>query len=844
MSNIKKDVQFENIEFVKVLKAKESPFLHYIQVVFENARELMANRTPYAFPNYTLHNIEHSIRIANYMYDIVVNQLNTPNTIGELDIVIMLYSAILHDIGMVVNDEEVEQIRNDNYLIDTKNKYLIQVSGIKNIDWIKNIEKEEEQEKFAIQEYIRRMHGFRSKLYIETLHIEQKNLFLIPSFSTLNFHEELALICQSHNESYDWIKKNLKEEQIKGEYKYSPQFCACMLRLADILDIDERRAPSILLNSINPQGRNKEEWLQHRVIQNTNKIIHKNNRISFEFIGECHDAKIHRKIYHYLDWVKEEIVGAKALFQRLPSQYFLDLDVDIVRKIEPKGNYTIPDNKMSIDYNAVTTLLMGEKIYGDKKFGLRELLQNAMDTCKLRSEIETRNYEIGDERYEPCIKIILDETNNEVKIKDNGVGMNLDIINKHFLSVGKSYYKSEEFKIENYDYQPIATFGIGFLACFMLSDKVIVKTKHLNSNILYEIELEQGEEYSCIREEENNRFEGTEITLNYDKLMSVFEEESLIRKFIKDNIITEEIKFIIYNENTSENLNVGFNKKHDLQKELLIDMSNYLLGIEGFVSIKKKLPIYEKIADLNIEAALFYYENGKIISDRTCIDSFLISELTNRNILEYFLIDFYDKPNYEHINYYILYNNNTEKSFEVEKVIEKDLMNKKIEEYNNGATAEMNLYQMYLYNENNEYHYSIPYYSDHTESQNMIDIDDIVYNPLGDFTHNEFNIEGIFNNGVYVSNEDFLPSWLYEHYTRFTGLEVNGYSLNIKSGLDLNVSRNSFNNSADIEELQYAIYRAVHIAVCIESDLDENKKTVLKSFIEKFFFKKTKYCKL
>ncbi|KAA6308153.1 hypothetical protein EZS27_040170, partial [termite gut metagenome] len=128
------------------------------------------------------------------------------------------------------------------------------------------------------------------------------------------------------------------------------------------------------------------------------------------------------------------------------------------------------------------------------------------------------------------------------------------------------------------------------------------------------------------------------------------------------------------------------------------------------------MPIYEKIADLNIEAALFYYENGKIISDRICIDSFLISELTNRNILEYFLIDFYDKPNYEHINYYILYNNNTEKSFEMEKVIEKDLMNKKIEEYNNGATAEMNLYQMYLYNENNEYHYSIPYYSDHTES--------------------------------------------------------------------------------------------------------------------------------
>ncbi|KAA6314285.1 hypothetical protein EZS27_035079 [termite gut metagenome] len=60
--------------------------------------------------------------------------------------------------------------------------------------------------------------------------------------------------------------------------------------------------------------------------------------------------------------------------------------------------------------------------------------------------------------------------------------------------------------------------------------------------------------------------------------------------------------------------------------------------------------------------------------------------------------------------------------------------------------------------------------------------------------------------------------------------------MNIKSGLDIDVSRNSFNNSADIEELQYAIYRAVHIAVCIESDLDENKKNSFKIIYRKFLF--------
>lgn len=842
MSNISKDEQFESINFVKVLREKESPFLHNLQIAFQEARELMANRTPCTFPNYTLHNIEHSIRIADYMYELVVNTLDNTESIGELDIVILLYSTILHDIGMVVSDDDIKYITNDNYLNEKNEKYPIQLSGIKNIDWIKDIENEEEQEKYAIQEYIRRIHGFRAKQYVIALQEERKGFFSIPDFSTLNFHEELALICQSHNESYNWIIKNLKEEQIKGKYKYSPQFCACLLRIADILDIDERRTPSNLFKNINPKGKSKEEWLQHRVIQNTNKIIHKNNKICFEFIGECSDAIIHRKIYHYLDWVKEEIIGAKKLIQKLPSRYFLDLDVDLLRKIEPKGNYTIPDNRMSIDYKAISTLLMGEKIYGNKKIGLRELLQNAMDACQLRSEIENRNYKIGDDKYEPCIKIILDEDNNEVRIKDNGIGMNLDVINKHFLSIGKSYYKSDEFKIRNYDYQPIGTFGIGFLASFMLSDKVLVKTKHLNSNILYEIELEQGEEYSCIKENENNRFEGTEIILDYDKILEVFEKKDFIREFIRENVISENIKYILFDGNESEMLNVGFNKSYDLQKELLIDISNYLSGIEGYISIKKDIPIYEKIADFNIEATLFYYENGEIISDRTRIDEILISKITKSDILEYFLIDFYDTPNYEHIHYYIFYDNNTEKSFEVENVATRELMNKKIEEYNNEATVEINLYQMYLYSGDGKYHYSIPYYSEHKEDQNLTDIDEVIYNPLGDFIYNEFNIGGIFNNGIYVPNDDYSPSWLYEHYTRFSGLEISEYSLNIKPGLALNVSRNSFYDSTDIEALQYAIYKAAHIAFFIESNLNDKQKTVLDSFTKIFFHETTKYC--
>lgn len=830
MSNVDKDIEFENIKFVKILRKKDSPFLHELQVIFGNTKQLMANRVPYTFPNFTLHNIEHSIRVADYMYEIVKERLDT---IGEVDIVIMLYSAILHDIGMVVSKEEEDLIKNDNYLISKKEKYPVQLSGIKNIDWIKNIEDENEQEKYAIQEYIRKIHGFRAKQYIINLY-KENNYFSIPSFSTSNFYEDLALICQSHNESHDWIKKTLKEEQIKGEYKYSPQFCACMLRLGDILDIDERRTPVTLLKNINPQGQSKYEWLQHQVIQNADKISHENGKINFQFIGECNDAKIHRKVYHYLDWVKEEVVVIKSLINKLSSVYFLDLNTDIIRKIEPKGNYTIPDNKMSIDYRAVSTLLMGENIYGDRKFGLRELLQNSMDACYVRLEIENRNSKIGDDKYIPCVKIILDRVSNEIRIKDNGIGMNMDTIRNHFLSIGKSYYKSDEFKIENYNYHPIGIFGIGFLACFMLSDKVIVKTKSLTANILYEIELEQGEEYSCIKEREDNKFEGTEIILDYNSVLDVFEDEGQIKKFIENNILTEEIKFMLCNENGNNELYTGFNKKYNHKKEFLINISDFIPEVNGFIIVDKKFPIYENIGDFNIKERILYYNDGIIISDLHDVSNISISKLTINNVLEYFEVIIYDDSGDYFADNYVFYDNNVKDSNYIRKFL-KGWINKKLGKDKNKRKVEINLFQMYLYNDDKKYHYSIPYYSDHVESQYMVDIDDYKYNPLGDFLHNEFNLEGIFNNGIYVPNENFVNSVEYDHYVRFTGLDIVRYSLNIKSGLGLNVSRNSFNNFKKLEKIQYDIYRAAHIAMCDALDLKGEKRMLLESFIKDNF---------
>ena len=122
----------------------------------------------------------------------------------------------------------------------------------------------------ALQEYIRRIHNILSAKYILK---ELKNELTIPNYPTLSFAEDLALICQSHTEDFEWIKKNLKTYEVKGDYSYNPQYIACLLRLGDILDIDSNRTPYNLYKLINPKGISDCEWKQHYIITNHDKII-------------------------------------------------------------------------------------------------------------------------------------------------------------------------------------------------------------------------------------------------------------------------------------------------------------------------------------------------------------------------------------------------------------------------------------------------------------------------------------------------------------------------------------------------------------------------------------------
>ncbi|WP_269235632.1 HD domain-containing protein [Flavobacterium flavigenum] len=615
---IDREIGIDDLELVKLLQSRKSEFLPHIKEVYEKVKNVLEQRIPHVFPNYTLHNIGHSLRIIKNMASIVedIDQLD------ELEIAILILSALLHDVGMAVSEEDIKLIKNDDFPY-----FEIKYSAV-----VKTIEDEE----LALQEYVRMFHSSLSAKYIQE---ELKGKFDIPRLS-LNFTKELALICESHTKGFDWITSNLTVNELKGDYRFNSQFLACVLRLADILDIDSNRTPFNLYQLISPTGISKEEWDQHFIISNNQKIKKdsKTGLKTIYFTGQCESPHTHRKILTYIDWVAYEITNCTQLANTMSSQYNLLYDTTPEVQIQTIG-YTFSDYKMKLDYKAISALLMGEKIYGDKSLGLRELIQNSIDSCKIRQEIVNENLQIGAEKYVPKIKIIINEAQNEVTIKDNGTGMSLEIIKKHFLNIGVSYYTSKDFKLRDLAYKPIGNFGIGFLSCFMLSDEVKVITRYYKSSDRYLINLEKNNEYTSLTKAEDHSLDGTEIILNYKNFINVFENNSAkVVAFMNKYFLTDDIQVELY-DNSNVPILISNNLKTVTVPDGLIkiDLSNYLKDIEGYALIKKKSDYVSSINHIDFKGTLFQYscDGIKIVQDTSAIDidNFIInSELKYYNI--------------------------------------------------------------------------------------------------------------------------------------------------------------------------------------------------------------------
>jgi len=522
-------MDLKDLKLYQYLLDKDTKLAGQVESVYNATKETI-DAIAGCYNNYTMHNIGHSLRVAGYIGDLACGidedfDRNIKNY-NAFEITLMLLSALLHDIGMFIRPEDRDKIKNNEIAYTNS----LTFSGV--MDVVGNNEDE------AIKEIVRITHAQRIKEYVDYQFGDTTIATILKLEDKYGYSDDVVDICIGHGEDYEYLEK-LRTRCTKGKYKYNPQFIAVLLRIADYLDLDSQRTPVLWYKMMRIEGFSKDEWEKHFVVHNEQKLKkYVGNELQIFFEGKSSNAKIHRKYLAYVDAIRAELERADALLNNKDTEekYLFHITPKIDDCVITEG-FKYSDLRLSLDYSSITDLLMGNNIYGNKQLGLRELIQNSLDACGLMREIQEKNGD--DDAYAPQISIIFSKDNGYVKIKDNGIGMTLDVIKKHFLNVGKSFYKSNEFKYESYDYKPIGQFGIGFLACFLLSDNVTVKTKYYNSNEIHQIELEKHSEYVVTNTEETGSFSGTEIILNYEKFFEVFYDIENLLKFVKAYFYTD-----------------------------------------------------------------------------------------------------------------------------------------------------------------------------------------------------------------------------------------------------------------------------------------------------------------
>ncbi len=176
---------------------------------------------------------------------------------------------------------------------------------------------------------------------------------------------------------------------------------------------------------------------------------------------QCSDPEIHRALKHHERWVQQLL---ENMNQRVRPRFLYS---DVIYEIEPQG-YTPIDLKFNVDSSAGLQLFMGNRLYSDKRVFLRELIQNAVDACNYRKLV--------DSAYSPAISIEFSDDISVIKMRDNGIGMTRQWIEKYFLAIGISFYQSNEIRDINQDtridFGFISQFGIGFLSSFLVAKKL------------------------------------------------------------------------------------------------------------------------------------------------------------------------------------------------------------------------------------------------------------------------------------------------------------------------------------------------------------------------------------
>ena len=495
------------------------------------------SQAPFFFPEYTKHTVEHINSVLDISAKLI--PVETMQSLEADSIAILIMSIISHDIGMFIKPDglayllEQAEERDDGELSWRRawGEYQVQLNHYSGRD-IQRIFGNPEN--FGVNEttltqlpdridagrlssweirlcgeFLRKMHPQLAQEIIENGFPGNEHCDL---FSTIEIDDEhrklIGIVARSHGMDLNRIDSMLTifDEEVPSQPCGIPiYYIMGILRMADYLDAGKDRAPHAIIAMQHFESElsyDEFEW-NKRIRLGDDWGAKTYERFFIRVNLSSIDSRIFLKIEEWLKSLQRELDicwrqislcykdSYRFTVRRIDSNVFQEstrklLAQDIV--IEKAHLQAAPE---------ILELLIAPLYGSDARFGVRELLQNAIDACRERTEIERKQ---GNESYQGKVYI---EVNAECEqpyfsIKDNGCGMDQEIILKYFLVAGSSYRNSPQWKeqFESQDISRSGKFGIGVLAAFLLGSRIEVETRPIDKSesFFFEINSENYEQ--------------------------------------------------------------------------------------------------------------------------------------------------------------------------------------------------------------------------------------------------------------------------------------------------------------------------------------------------------------
>jgi len=207
-------------------------------------------------------------------------------------------------------------------------------------------------------------------------------------------------------------------------------------------------------------------------------------------------------------------------------------------------------------------------LYSDQEIFLRELVSNATDATNKLLTLSRRGEAKG-EVGETTIDIILDKEAKTLTIRDRGIGMTEEEVEKYLNQV--AFSSAEEF-LEKYKNEAsiIGHFGLGFYSAFMVADRVEVVTKSYKEGAeAVKWECDGNPTYEMSAGERD--FRGTDVILHVSEDSVEFLEKERI-----DILLNKYCKFLPIEIRFGTKTDVSYEGEGEDEKKIETEVDNII----------------------------------------------------------------------------------------------------------------------------------------------------------------------------------------------------------------------------------------------------------------------------